>query len=118
MSINLTLQSFDKGIDDVRNGADRLNTDKARIDQVVRGFLQSGWTGVAAESFMDAWDEWKTAADDVHQALTSMGELLLVTRDDFIQQDDASQQRSDATAARILIGWADVGRGQLHAGAG
>ena len=102
MSINLTLQSFDKGIDDVRNGADRLNADNSRIDRAVRGFLQSGWTGVAAESFVDAWDEWKTAADEVHEALTSMGELLVVTRDDFIRQDDASQQRSDAAAARIL----------------
>lgn len=102
MTINLTFQSFEKGIDDVRRGADRLSADKSRIDQRVRGFLQSGWTGVAADSFVDAWDEWKTAADDVHEALVAMGELLVVTRDDFVQQDDASQRRSDAVAARIL----------------
>lgn len=102
MSINLTLQSFDKGIDDVRHGADRLAGDKSRIDARVRGFLRSGWTGVAADSFVDAWDEWKAAADDVHEALSAMGELLVVTRDDFIQSDDASQQRSDAVAARIV----------------
>lgn len=102
MSINLTLRSFDRGIDDVRRGADRLSDDKARIDVRVRGFLEAGWTGVAAESFVEAWDEWKTAADGVHEALTSMGELLVVTRDDFIQQDDASQQRSDEVASRIV----------------
>ena len=102
MTINLTLRSFDRGIDDVRNGAGRLSEDKSRIDARVRGFLQSGWTGVAADSFVEAWDDWKTAADDVHEALAAMGELLVVTRDDFIQQDDASQQRSDAVAARIV----------------
>lgn len=102
MTINLTLRSFDRGIDDVRKGADRLSDDKSRIDARVRGFLQSGWTGVAADSFVEAWDDWKTAADDVHEALTAMGELLVVTRDDFIQQDEASQQRSDEVAARIV----------------
>lgn len=102
MSINLTLRSFDRGIDDVRNGADRLSRDKARIDARVRGFLQSGWTGVAADSFVDAWDDWRAAADEVHEALSAMAELLVVTRDDFLQQDDASQQRSDAVAARII----------------
>lgn len=102
MTINLTLRSFDRGIDDVRKGADRLSDDKSRIDARVRGFLQSGWTGVAADSFVEAWDDWKTAADDVHETLTAMGELLVVTRDDFIQQDDASQQRSDQVAARIV----------------
>ncbi|MDR7253458.1 WXG100 family type VII secretion target [Nocardioides sp. BE266] len=102
MTINLTLRSFDRGIDDVRKGADRLSDDTSRIDTRVRGFLDSGWTGVAAESFVEAWEEWKTAAGDVHEALTSMGELLVVTRDDFIQQDDASQQRSDEVAARIV----------------
>ncbi len=66
------------------------------IDQRVRGFLGHGWTGVAAESFVDAWDDWVAAAVDVEEGLVAMNELLVAARNDFVAQDEASQQALDA----------------------
>ena len=102
MTIEIQHEAFRRGIADVRAAVDRLDRDEHRIDGRVSGFLQSGWTGVAAASFVDAWEEWKQAADDVREGLAAMGELLDATHRDLINQDDASQAVLDGVSARIL----------------
>ena len=68
----------------------------------MRGFLGSGWTGVAADSFVDGWDDWVAAAADVEEGLVAMSELLVAARNGFVAQDQASQQTLDAISARII----------------
>ena len=100
--MQMILEAFDKGLDDVRSASDRLTTDRGAIDRRVRGFLGHGWTGVAAESFVGAWEDWVTAAVDVQEGLVAMSELLVAARHDFVAQDEASQQALDAISARII----------------
>lgn len=100
--INLTHAAFAKAKSDVQAGAERLHRDRENIDLRVSGFLGSGWTGDAADSFVDAWDDWKAAAGDVLQGLRSMGELLDAAHRDFVQADDASQVNLDQIAARLI----------------
>lgn len=94
--------AFAKAIDDVHVAAARLRTDRDRIDGRVSGYLGSGWTGIAADSFVEAWEEWKAGATDVLEGLEAMGQLLDATRRDLTDQDDASQQALDHVAARIV----------------
>ncbi|MCW2815441.1 MAG: hypothetical protein JWN84_2896 [Nocardioides sp.] len=100
--INLTHAAFSTAIADVAEGSDRLRRDRDRIDLRVRGFLGRGWTGVAADSFVEAWDDWKLAADDVLEGLTAMGVLLEAVYRDFVATDEASQQALDSISARIV----------------
>lgn len=100
--VNLTDAAFAQAIRDVQDAASRLHRDRDRIDERVSGYLGSGWTGVAADSFGEAWAEWKTGATDVLEGLVAMGELLDATQKDFIQQDDASEQAMNQIAARIV----------------
>ena len=100
--VNLTHAAFAQAIRDVQDAASRLHRDRDRIDERVSGYLGSGWTGVAADSFGEAWAEWKTGATDVLEGLVAMGELLNATQKDFIQQDDASEQAMKQIAARIV----------------
>lgn len=102
MTVQLILDAFDRGIGNVHDAADRLRTDRTAIDQRVSGFLGAGWTGVAADSFVEAWDDWKTAATDVEEGLVAMAELLGAARRDFVAQDERSQQNLDAISARII----------------
>ncbi|NYE38715.1 WXG100 family type VII secretion target [Nocardioides cavernae] len=94
--------AFAKAKDDVHDAAERLRTDRSQIDGRVRGFLDSGWSGEAADSFSEAWEEWKESAGEVLAGLTAMRELLDETHRDFIASDDSSQQRLDALSARII----------------
>ena len=102
MTVELQHEAFRRGIDDVRKATDRLDHDEHSIDLRVSGFLQSGWTGVAADSFVTAWDEWKKAADDVRDGLEAMGQLLDATHRDLTAQDEGSQAALDAVSARIV----------------
>lgn len=100
--LNLTHAAFARAIRDVQGAASRLHSDRDRIDERVSGYLGSGWTGVAAESFVEAWAEWKSGATDVLEGLVAMGELLDATQKDFIQQDDASEQAMTQIATHII----------------
>ena len=51
--------AFTKAKDDVHDAAERLRTDRNQIDGRVRGFLSADWSGEAADSFSDAWEERK-----------------------------------------------------------
>ena len=51
--------AFAKAKDDVHDAAERLRTDRNSIDGRVRGFLNAGWSGEAADAFSEAWEEWR-----------------------------------------------------------
>ena len=100
--INLTHDAFAKAKADVAHGVERLQRDRSTIDQRVSGFLGRGWTGVAADSFVEGWGEWKDAAGEVLEGLRAMGELLDAAHHDFIAADDSSQQSLDQLSARLV----------------
>ena len=102
MTLQLQHEAFRRGISEVRAATDRLDRDQHSIDQRVSGFLRAGWTGVAADSFVDAWSEWKQGAVQVQEGLRAMGELLDAAHRDFIAQDDTSQAALDGISARII----------------
>lgn len=100
--VQVSHAAFAKAKDDVHDAAERLRTDRNAIDARVRGFLDAGWSGEAATSFSEAWEEWKESAGEVLNGLTAMRELLDETHRDFIASDDSSQQRLDALSARLI----------------
>lgn len=100
--INLTHAAFARAMSDVDVGAERLRRDRYAIDRRVTGYLGSGWTGVAADSFVEAWEEWKVAAGEVLEGLRAMGQLLDAAHRDFVQTDEASQAALDQLAARLV----------------
>src|SRR5687767_12398334 len=72
MSVEVIHEAFRTAISDVGNGVETLTEARDDADARVTGFLRAGWTGVAADSFVDAWDEWKLAARDVLDGLVAM----------------------------------------------
>lgn len=94
--------AVDRGLAVIDDAAERLATDRARIDDRVDGFLRSGWRGAAADAFDAAWLEWVAAADDVRHGLVSMGELLRAVRHDFAVEDDTTATRLGEVAGRVV----------------
>lgn len=102
MTVSLHDGAFDRGRSDVRDAAHRLRTARERADQRVTGFVHAGWRGVAADAFVDAWDDWRIAATDVEQGLVAMAGLMEATQRDLHALDTVSQAHLDAVAARIV----------------
>ena len=72
---------------DVRVGADSLRATSDDIHLDVEALLDAGWTGTAAESYADAWADWRSGADRVLDALTSMADLLEAVHVDLTERD-------------------------------
>jgi WXG100 family type VII secretion target len=102
MTINMVHQAMHKAKSDVAAASERLADERARADRRVTGLLGSGWTGVAADSFVDTWDDWKLAADQVVDGLDAMRQLLDVVHRDLTEQDEAAQVALDQISQRIL----------------
>lgn len=100
--INLTHAAFAKVRSDVQVGAERLTSSRDSIDHRVSGFLGSGWTGEAADSFVEGWSDWKSAAGEILDGLSAMGELLDAAHRDFVAADESSQRSLDAISARLI----------------
>lgn len=100
--IRLDHAAFTKAIADVREAAGQLRQDRARIDDRVSAFLGDGWTGVAADSFVDAWGDWKAGATDVLEGLVAMAELMQATHQDLTDRDGDSAQTMNHVSSKII----------------
>jgi WXG100 family type VII secretion target len=89
MTINLDDAAFDRGRADIREAAHRLRTARDRADRRVTGFVGAGWRGLAADAFVDAFDDWRLAARRVEDGLTTMAELKAATQHDLHARDTA-----------------------------
>jgi WXG100 family type VII secretion target len=102
MTMQMMHEAFGQGHRAVAEASDRLEQTRRTIDQRMTGFLGSGWTGDAAESFLAAWDQWLVGAADVKEGLDAMTALLQATQRDWQERDADSQQSLDSLSARIV----------------
>jgi WXG100 family type VII secretion target len=98
MSIALDHAAFDAALGDVRTAANELQEAHDRADRNVDGLLRGGWTGIAANSFAEAWADWRQAADGVLDELLTIRELLDAAHADLSGHDlDAQAALGHAT---------------------
>jgi WXG100 family type VII secretion target len=92
MTINLDDAAFDRGRADVREAAHRLRSARDRAAPRVTGFLEAGWSGLAADAYTEAFEDWRMAAQRVEDGLTAMAELMDATQRDLHARDAAASQ--------------------------
>lgn len=101
VNIHVTDASFNRAKGDISTAVDELTTAKDSIHRRVSAFLGTGWTGAASDSFVPAWEDWRSAAERVIEDLKTMGELINLAQRDFHEADDQSQQQLDSFASHI-----------------
>ena len=87
MTLAVDHVAFRAAVRDVREAATELQRVRDQATGRVDAFLHGGWTGLAADSFADAWSDWRHAADDVLTGLVTIGELIEATHDDVSARD-------------------------------
>ena len=101
MTIALEHATFNAAVRDVRDAAAELQEVRDEAARQVDAFLQGGWTGLAAESFIDAWSDWRRASDDVLAGLATIGDLLHSTHLDLSARDLDSHAALGQVVARL-----------------
>jgi WXG100 family type VII secretion target len=102
MTIALDHDSFRTTVADVAHRAEVLATARDRIGQEVDGLLNGGWSGVAADSFAEAWSEWWAASGDVVDGLVAMAQLLDAVEVDLNGRDGDAQVALGRVTDRIV----------------
>lgn len=67
----------------------------------VTSLLGSGWRGPAATAYQQAFDEWRSGAEEVLAGLTTMSQLLAQTAADYGASDTSSRTLMDKLGARL-----------------
>lgn len=96
------LGALDEAAQAVRRAAAQLRRDRDDVHRRVAGFLGHGWTGQAADSFVDAWRGWWCGTVDVLDGLDAMGALLATTREDYASVDAGSAAGVARVADRLV----------------
>jgi WXG100 family type VII secretion target len=65
-----------QAIAEVRATADDLDRGRTTLHRSFGSFLGGGWTGRAAESFVDGWEDWSEGVGSVLDALAGIADLL------------------------------------------
>jgi WXG100 family type VII secretion target len=60
----------------MRESAQAMAADLARLSEAVAGLLAADWRGAAASAFTGEWDTWHAAAQRVTAALDGVGRTL------------------------------------------
>lgn len=102
MTINVSHDDFATTVAGVRIAADRLAERRDHVCREVDALLAGAWRGAAADSFAEAWEEWRLAAQRVLDGLDAMGSLLDAAHRDLSGQDDRARLRLEAVAARVV----------------
>jgi WXG100 family type VII secretion target len=100
--VNLVHGAMRTAINDTRTARSRLADDRGKAQRSVESLLGGGWSGIAADAYAGAWDEWLEAADRVEAGLGAMADLLEAHQRDMTRQDEESQRQLDTVSARII----------------
>jgi WXG100 family type VII secretion target len=93
-----------QAVSDLRTVRGDLTQRKQHLHDSFGGFLGSGWTGAAADSFRDGWSTWTQGVDDVLSALDSMAELLTENSRAFRTNDELTGTTMDLLHDRLGAG--------------
>jgi ESAT-6 family protein len=67
-----------------------MNTELRTLRREMDALLGGGWQGGAANGFADGWEQWRRGANEVVDALHTMGRLLGDSGRDYNDRDSGS----------------------------
>ncbi|MEN8672862.1 WXG100 family type VII secretion target [Nocardioides sp.] len=100
MTINLIHADLAEAVAALSQVADRLEHRRATTEQQVDTLVE-GWTGAAAATYVEGWEEWRSGSSEVTSALRTMADLIWAAGRDQTEADEASRTASAALTGRV-----------------
>ena len=101
MDVRLGDDALTDAVAGVRRALDSVDATRCRAAEQVERVLDGGWSGRAATSFADAWQDWLDGAAVVSRGLADLGEAMAVVDRDLRGSDLAAAQQSATVAGRL-----------------
>ncbi|WP_300400047.1 WXG100 family type VII secretion target [Nocardioides sp.] len=100
MTINLIHADLAEAVAALSQVAERLEDRRAATEQQV-DTLAERWSGAAATTYVEGWEEWRSGSREVTQALRAMADLIVTAGRDLGEADESSRTASAALAGRV-----------------
>ena len=101
MTIAVDHAAFQAAIRDARDAAIELEHLRDQAARQVDTFLQGGWTGLAADSFADAWSDWRRAASSRSPMVASPVSTSSAAHRDLTASDLYAHAALDRVSERL-----------------
>ena len=75
----------------LQEAAAQLGEARSTAGRQVEHLMDGGWSGAAAESFNDAWQDWLTGAAQVREALEQIELALCATQRGLAARDEDTE---------------------------
>lgn len=76
MTLALVHDEIAAAVAELRDVAVTLADERRRTDLAVEVLLDGGWSGRAADAYLEGWTDWRAGCDQVLEALAAMAELV------------------------------------------
>ncbi len=80
---------------------EELSRDAATLGRSVEELLDTGWGGLAADSYAKGWADWLEGAGTVLAGLDELGSLLGVNRATYQENEDTTSAWLRAASDRV-----------------
>ena len=101
MEIRLGDDALTEAVAGVRRALDGVDATRRRAADRVELLLDGGWSGSAASSFADAWQDWLGGAAVVSRGLVDVGVALATIDRDLRGTDLTAADRASTLAERL-----------------
>jgi WXG100 family type VII secretion target len=98
----LVFEHVQTASNDLRDAAGALRTERQAVARQFRACAGGDWTGAAATSFLEYFEQWDAGLTDVEEGLAAMAELVDATRRDFLSTEDTVTGSLNMVAARLV----------------
>ncbi|HEX6151108.1 WXG100 family type VII secretion target [Nocardioides sp.] len=92
-TLRLGYDAFAVARSQVRDAVAALQETTSQSRRQVERLMDGGWSGAAADSFDNAWQDWLTGAARVRGALEDIEAALISTERDLTARDDDAEQQ-------------------------
>lgn len=90
--IKVTAEELQSVSGQLNNAAASIMDENTRAMGQVTGLVGAGWEGAASGQFSTLFQQWKTGADQVHEALSGISQLLNSAGVAYEQTEDQIRQ--------------------------
>jgi|GEM_PF-1919720 len=100
MTINLIQADLAEAVAALSQVADRLEDRRTATEHQVDTLVER-WSGAAATTYVEGWEEWRSGSREVTTALRTMADLIRAAGRDVTEADEASRTASAALTGRV-----------------
>lgn len=101
MTITMSHPDLAQAVVGLRRVADHLERRREKAEHQVDTLLDGGWSGAAASSYLEGWQDWRAGCVDVIGALSTMADLAVAAGADLDVADIASSDAHGVVSARL-----------------